>query len=66
MSYQDAMKQFGENIKLTEGKGDLLRDTMWNLNAGLANIAEGLDYDLAKIKSQLDDILQRLVQLESK
>lgn len=60
MSYDDAMKQFRENVALTEGKrGDLLSDTMWNLNAGLMNITEGLARDLAEIKS-------RLGQLESK
>jgi len=60
MSYDDAMKQFQENVALTKGKtGDLLSDTMWNLNAGLMNIAEGLARDLAEIKS-------RLGQLESK
>lgn len=39
---------------------------MWNLSAGLANIAEGLSYDLREIESQLADILQRLDQIESK
>lgn len=66
MSYQDGIKQFQENIQLTEGKGDLLKDTMWNLNAGLANIAEGLSYDLAGIKNQLTAILERLARLESR
>jgi hypothetical protein len=63
MSYQDAMRQFQENVNLTNNINDPLT---WNLNAGLGNIAESLSYDLTEIKSQLTAILQRLSQLESR
>jgi hypothetical protein len=63
MSYQDAMRQFQENVNLTNNINDPLT---WNLNAGLENIAESLSYDLTEIKSQLTAILQRLSQLESR
>ena len=63
MSYEDAMRQFQENVNLTDSTTDVLT---WNLNAGLANIAESLSYDLAAIKNELAVISQRLAQLESK
>jgi len=63
MSYDDARRQFQDNVRLTDNVDDPLT---WNLNAGLANIAEGLTYDLTGIKNQLAAILQRLGQLESK
>ena len=63
MSYQDAERQFEENVRLVDATSDALT---WNLNAGLANLAEALSYDLAAIKSDLAVILQRLGQLKSK
>ncbi len=60
MSYDDARRQFQENISLTNNTDNRADNIMWNLSAGLANIAEGLNSDLSEIKNQLVDILQRL------
>ena len=61
MSYNDARRQFEENVSLTNNIDNRADHIIWNLNAGLANIAEGLNNDLSEIKDQLVDILQRLV-----
>lgn len=66
MSYEDAIRQFKENVNLLSGTNNKADNLMWNLSAGLANIAEGLSYDLREIESQLADVLQRLDQIESK
>ena len=39
MHFYDAIKQFQENTQLVDPHTDPI---MWNLNAGLANIADGL------------------------
>lgn len=66
MSYEDAVRQFNENVSLVSDTNNKADNLMWNLSAGLANIAEGLSYDLIGIKGQLADIKERLAQLESK
>ena len=66
MSYEDAIRQFKENVNLLSGTNNKADNLMWNLSAGLANIAEGLSYDLREIESQLADVLQRLDQIKSK
>lgn len=60
MSYDDARRQFEENVSLTHNTNNREDNIIWNLSAGLANIAEGLNDDLSEIKDQLADILQRL------
>jgi len=66
VSYEDAIRQFKENVNLLSGTNNKADNLMWNLSAGLANIAEGLSYDLREIESQLADVLQRLDQIKSK
>lgn len=60
MSYDDPRRQFKENVSLTNNTDNIADNTIWNLSAGLVNIAEGLNNDLSEIKDQLADILQRL------
>ena len=50
MSYDDARRQFEENVSLTNNTDNRAGHIIWNLNAGLANIAEGLNNDLSEIK----------------
>ena len=57
MSYQDAMQQFGENMRLVDATNDPLT---WNLNAGLANLAGALERDLAVIQNNLQTIIKML------
>jgi len=66
MSYDDASRQFEENVSLTHNTNNREDNIIWNLSAGLANIAEGLNDDLSEIKGQLEDISQRLARIESK
>ena len=57
MSYQDAIRQFQENIRLVDATNDSLT---WNLNAGLANLTEALSQDLATIRNSLQTIAEML------
>lgn len=66
MSYDDARRQFQENVDLLSGTNNRADNLMWNLSAGLANIAEGLSNDLSGIESDLINILRRLDSIESK
>lgn len=66
MGYQEAMKQFQENVRRTDASSDHNDCLMWNLNAGLGNLTEALSQDLREIKNSLQTILEMLQRVKSK
>ena len=60
MSYETALRCFDENVKLigTPGPGNHPAYLEYNLNKGLANLAEHLARELVTIHQRLD-IIQR-------
>ncbi len=63
MSYEDAIRQFKENVNLLSGTNNKADNLMWNLSAGLANIAEGLSYDLRELKASWQMYYRGLTRL---
>jgi len=60
MSYQKAHECFAENQRLIQ---DPMSDALnWNLNAGLDELTETIQQDIAQIQAQLAHIVRMLGQ----
>ena len=69
MSYQDAIKAFGENMKLARNPGadapsrDL---TVFNMDEGLALLADAISLDLAAIRQQVQALRGEIAALRER
>jgi len=62
MGYQNAIRQFEENVRLV----DRTREPLWfNLNQGLLNLTEVLNQDLINIQNELRVIRAVLEKISS-
>lgn len=63
-SYRAASKCFVENRQFVNPPGrDLNRSLAWNLNQGLANLAESIESDIGGLEQRLDRIEHLLAKL---
>ena len=61
MSYQDAINNFTENVRLV-GPDPMSDPQKWNLNHGLYELTQALQRDLEQLNYKLDLILHALNQ----
>jgi hypothetical protein len=64
MSYELAQKCFDENVRLaTPHSNERTRMMEWNLNAGLARLAEALSQDVGHLEAQIAALRSEIQQL---